>query len=304
MDRRQFLTSTTSMFAVPLMRPFLDLGRRIVLLNRYYPDLKVHFQGRRPTCTAHAAAIAVEILNRIEHALFDAPSPREIRVAYLYEKSKMRGGGAAVKDVVDVLLRGFPFSTNTRARIKTAQEVTSWDKAADAVKSLQPVIISSRVGFNNDTDDEGFIRPIDNDSAHAWCLLGVDDRFYRPGGLLLSSWGETWPQGPTRHNQPKGSAWVDASVIDKMVSKYGKSYAISDLEEVESTKSTHYLFYTADWCSVCQKMKPIIAQFPEIKGIEGSTISPIPQLRKIVDDEVVATLIGFQTKEKVEEFVR
>jgi hypothetical protein len=61
------------------------------------------------------------------------------------------------------------------------------------------------------------------------CMLfcGVDDEFGRPGLLCVNSWGDTgWISGPTRHDQPGGSFWVDAETCDSMLGE-GDSFAIS-----------------------------------------------------------------------------
>lgn len=290
-------------------------------------DVQAHYQGKNPDCTAHACAVAVEVLNAIEHVLFDAPAPRKVRVAYLHNKATMRGQeGAAVEDAIKVLKKGFlwrtaPYTYNPRkrdwpdpdARIKTAQRITSFAQAANAIKSLQPVIISSSVAFRGATlDKDGFISTNGKDWAHAWCMLGVDDRYKRPGGLLLSSWGPNWPTVSTsslfRHDQPKGSAWVDASVLDKMLSRYGKSYAISDLQELGTRKQEtgrRVLFYSSPNCGPCQQYKPIIAKFPEIVIREANhNVSPVPQVWIIENGQVTRTLVGLKTKNELMEFLQ
>ncbi len=321
MDRRQFLSLAT----VPCYRPIFDFGQRVVLLHKY-TDIEAHFQGRNPDCTAHASAVAVEVLNAIEHILFNAPLPRKVRVAYLHNKATMPGQeGAAVEDAIAVLKKGFlwrtePYKYNPRkrdwpspdARIKTAQRITSFAQAANAIKSLQPIIISSSVSFKGARlDEDGFIRPSRKSNwGHAWCMIGVDDRFRRPGGLLLSSWGPNWPEGVgSRHNQPRGSAWVDASVLDQMLSRYGKSYAISDLEVLpqRGNKGTdrRIIFYSSPTCQPCQIYKPVIAKFPEIITREANhSVSPVPQVWIIKNGQVVDTLVGLQTESKLRAFLQ
>ncbi len=320
MDRRQFLAAIT----LPLARPIFDFDQRVVLLQKY-TYIKAHYQGAAPDCTAHAAAMAVEILNAIEHALFDAPAPRSVRVAYLHNKATMpREEGAAVEDVIKVLKKGFlwraagaPYKYTPRkkdwpkpdARIKTAQRITSFNEAANAIKSLQPVIISSRVAFKGAVlDKDGFIEPNGNKWAHAWCMIGVDDRYKRPGGLLLSSWGPNWPTDSAlrnRHNQPRGSAWVDATVLDRMLSTYGKSYAISDLQIItRETSNRRVIFYSSPTCQPCQRYKPIIAKFPEIETREANhNVSPVPQVWIIEDGQVIDTLVGLHTENKLKSFL-
>ena len=46
-------------------------------------------------------------------------------------------------------------------------------------------------------------------------------------GLFINSWGTEWVEGPTRLDQPVGSFWADAEVIDSMLS-YEDSFALSN----------------------------------------------------------------------------
>jgi len=58
-------------------------------------------------------------------------------------------------------------------------------------------------------------------------LAGIDDTGKRPGGLFINSWGTDWIKGPTRLDQPLGSFWADAKVIDAMLA-YEDSFALSN----------------------------------------------------------------------------
>jgi hypothetical protein len=60
-------------------------------------------------------------------------------------------------------------------------------------------------------------------------FVAADDSFRRPGLLLVNSWGPSWISGPTRHDQPPGSFWVDADVVNRMLGMRD-SYAISGFE--------------------------------------------------------------------------
>lgn len=323
--RRAFLQKiTTFSVAIPILgRPILQIGPRVTLLTKYLP-FQAHQQGMVPDCTAHASALAVEVLNGIEYLLFDAPSPKEVDVSYLHAKGMVRDGdGAAVEDTVKILKKGFIWkqgeyrprnykkyinaSPKLDARIKTARQVSSWEEAANAVKSLQPVVVSANISFKNARlDNDGFIEPTGNKWGHAWCLVGIDDRYRRPGGLLVSSWGPTWPVGSgSRHNQPRGSAWVDAKTLDLMLSTYGKSYAISDLEILNGQENNRQvIYYCSPTCGPCQRYKPIIAKFPEIETKEtGHSVSPVPQVWIVENGQVVDTLVGLQTEETLRRFL-
>lgn len=112
--------------------------------------------------------------------------------------------------------------------VQTASLVKTWEKARDAIFNLQPVIIGSDVGFSGAVRDrDGFAKPSNKKWYHAWLLIGITDRG-RKGGCLMSSHGKNWVAGPKSYDQPDGSIWVDKEVLQKMVSKYGDSYAISN----------------------------------------------------------------------------
>ena len=59
-------------------------------------------------------------------------------------------------------------------------------------------------------------------------LSAVDDAFKRPGTLCQNSWGPNWISGPKRHNQPDGSFWIDADVLEKRILSQGDSWAYSN----------------------------------------------------------------------------
>ena len=104
----------------------------------------------------------------------------------------------------------------------------SWEEARDCVFNGYPVLLSSSQGFTTrgGRDKDGFLAPSRNSWMHSMCLAGIDDSTNRPGGLIINSWGSTWIDGPKRHNQPDGSFWADASVIDRMC-RQGDTIAIS-----------------------------------------------------------------------------
>ncbi len=104
--------------------------------------------------------------------------------------------------------------------------VNNWEEARDCIANGFPVVLCSGQGFrtNSGRDRDGFLTP-GGRWNHCLLLAGVDDKFSRPGGLIINSWGN-FVNGPKRHAQPDGSFWVDASVIDRIV-KQGDSIAIS-----------------------------------------------------------------------------
>lgn len=117
-----------------------------------------------------------------------------------------------------------------------ATQIHNWNEARDAIRNLCPIIIGSTVGFNHvKRDKDGFAKP-SGKWAHAWLLIGIDDRSKRPGGCLMNSFGDNWARGPRRYRQPKGSIWVDKSIIDKMIKQYGDSFALCQLSGLKPVR--------------------------------------------------------------------
>jgi hypothetical protein len=113
--------------------------------------------------------------------------------------------------------------------VQTVTLVNSWVEVRDAVANGYPVTMCSNIGFNTNRgrDREGFLVPGRQPWYHCMLIAGIDDSDKRPGGLIINSWGTDWISGPTRLNQPAGSFWADASVIDRAM-KQGDSVAISN----------------------------------------------------------------------------
>lgn len=110
--------------------------------------------------------------------------------------------------------------------VKTSALVRTWAECRDAVANGYPVTMCSNIGFNTVRDSEGFLHRGRRPWYHAMTIIGVDDAYRRPGALVQNSWGPNWVTGPTRHGQPKGSFWCDASVIDAAMQQ-GDSVALS-----------------------------------------------------------------------------
>jgi len=107
-----------------------------------------------------------------------------------------------------------------------AKLITSWTMLRAAITSRHPVIFCARMGADNsERDKEGFLNPSGR-WAHAWLVAGIDDEYKRPGALLINSHGSGWGSGPKRHDQPNGSVWVDAAVLDKHLKAFRDSYAL------------------------------------------------------------------------------
>ena len=107
----------------------------------------------------------------------------------------------------------------------TVSQVRSYDEVRDLIANGYAVTIASSQGFSSRRDSDGFAKPYGT-WHHQMCILGVDDSYRRPGVLVQNSWGK-WNGGPKRNNQPDGSFWVDADVIEKRIFKTGDCCAYS-----------------------------------------------------------------------------
>ena len=125
--------------------------------------------------------------------------------------------GGGVPDELEPLAKEHP--------VKTITLVTSWEQARDALYNGYPIAVCSSYGFDSDRDSQGFAEH-NTIWYHSMALAGMDDTNKRPGGLFINSWGD-WIKGPTRLDQPSGSFWVDAGVIDEML-KQEDSFALSN----------------------------------------------------------------------------
>lgn len=63
-------------------------------------------------------------------------------------------------------------------------------------------------------------------SHNCMMLIAFDDTYSRPGCLCVNSWGPSWISGSKRHEQPEGSFWMDADIVERIV-RQGDSWAIS-----------------------------------------------------------------------------
>lgn len=113
--------------------------------------------------------------------------------------------------------------------IRNVTLVRNFREAAAAIASGYPVPVCSGQGFSSRRDAAGFSAPRGSWS-HCMCFIGVRYDGGRPGLLCLNSWGPSWIGGPKwPEDQPDGSFWVDARVVDSMLSG-GDSFAVSGYE--------------------------------------------------------------------------
>lgn len=100
--------------------------------------------------------------------------------------------------------------------VRTTSLISTYEEARDAIANGYAIAVSSTVGFQAKRDRDGFARA-EGKWPHCMCFGGVDDSSGRPGLLCINSWGPSWISGPTRLDQPAGSFWVDADVVNAML---------------------------------------------------------------------------------------
>lgn len=130
---------------------------------------------------------------------------------------KLGGPRAGVPDDLEPKAREHP--------VKTRSLVRNYAEARDAIANGYPVAVCSNRGFASKRDAKGFARPSGR-WEHCMVWIAVDDEDGRPGILDQNSWPPGWISGPTRHDQPEGSFWIDADDCDYMLAQ-NDSFAIS-----------------------------------------------------------------------------
>lgn len=118
--------------------------------------------------------------------------------------------------------------------IQTVSQVYTYEEVRDLIANGYAVSICSNQGFSNKRDKDGFASP-QGSWAHCMSILGVDDNFKRPGVLIQNSWG-VWNSGPKRHDQPDGSFWCDADVLERNILSRKDSWAFSGYEGYKPQK--------------------------------------------------------------------
>lgn len=132
--------------------------------------------------------------------------------------------------------QGVPVGLEKLAKLHPVKDYISVDSYAecrDLIYRGCPVIVGSSIGFGEGKrtrDSDGFLnRPRrlfwQSTWNHSMVIIGVCDEG-RKGCLILNSWGPNWVVGPKRFgDEPEGSFWADARIIDQMV-KQGDSFAL------------------------------------------------------------------------------
>lgn len=249
---------------------------KVVLLYKYIEKiLKQSLPAHKQTgsdCTSQAAGLGIDFIQAIQAILCKDRWISKVATEMLHIGSrkligKRVSGGVTIDESIDFLTKwgvlfrkkykNYDFRKynykNCKQLIRNnipewllkeckkhllleSVKIKNWNDARDAIRNLCPIVIGSKVGFDNAKRDiDGFAKP-KGIWAHAWLLIAIDDRYKRPGGCLMNSHGDNWVKGPRRHKQPKGSIWVDQSVINEMISKYKDSFALVRLGGLKPIK--------------------------------------------------------------------
>lgn len=110
--------------------------------------------------------------------------------------------------------------------VKMVSQVSNFKDAAALIQNGRPVIVCSNRGFTMQRDSQGFCKP-QGVWQHGMCFISV--RWDRPGLLCNQNWGPNCPTGPVYKAQPDNTFWVDASVVDYMLSQKD-SYSGTELD--------------------------------------------------------------------------
>lgn len=109
--------------------------------------------------------------------------------------------------------------------IQITSQVSSYEQARDLIANGYPITVCSNLGFSNQRDKNGVSKP-SGSWAHCMCIIGVWDDGNIRRLLIQNSWG-VWNGGPKTHNQPDGSFWVEADIVEKYMFSQNDSWAFS-----------------------------------------------------------------------------
>ncbi|NDF13222.1 MAG: hypothetical protein EB060_10480 [Proteobacteria bacterium] len=113
--------------------------------------------------------------------------------------------------------------------VQSVAQVTSWQQVRNALINGYPVTVASNQGFTmrgKISNNKLWLTP-SGQWAHQMCIIGYDNQ-PEPCFCILNSWGPD-AHGKPADNDPPGSFWTTAKVVDRMV-KQGDSFAISSFK--------------------------------------------------------------------------
>lgn len=125
---------------------------------------------------------------------------------------------------------GVPAALEAEAKtnpILRALQVHTWEEMRDGIAAGGVGVLCCNSLFSCDRDSDGFSK-VDGSGGHATPVIGIDDDYKRPGGLVdYRSWGN-FGSGPKRHDQPDSTTWVDAEKLNKLIGDYDDSWVFFD----------------------------------------------------------------------------
>lgn len=117
--------------------------------------------------------------------------------------------------------RGVPAEIKTTAaqfKVGATTLVTTVDEMDAALANLYPCAGGFSQGFSMHRDQDGVCRQ-QGRWGHEECCAGRRTRNGRRQYLLLQSWGDQAPDGPTTDDQPLFSFWIDESAMADILSQ-------------------------------------------------------------------------------------
>lgn len=121
-------------------------------------------------------------------------------------------------------------------QVATISLIQSVEELRDAIYNGYGVAVGSNFGFSNTRDKNG-ISFVSGRWNHCMCFGAMDDtldRYPETLFLILNSWGE-WNAGPRVLDQPIGSLWTPASIVEKMI-KQKQTWVLGNVKGFPSKK--------------------------------------------------------------------
>lgn len=116
--------------------------------------------------------------------------------------------------------------------IKSAVKINSWAELVAAITNGYPCTVASNQGFSMEAGSDGFHRAQGN-WGHQMCIMGVDDEYANPYGLILNSWGDAMGHlksfDTPSEDIPIGVIRAHKNTIEDMISA-GETFAYSNFD--------------------------------------------------------------------------
>lgn len=128
----------------------------------------------------------------------------------------------------------------SKHRIRTISLVKTYAEVRDAIANGYGVYVCSSTGMSNKRDKYGFSVP-SGKWGHCMAVTAVDDVGVgmpnRCSSVLVqNSWPVNWISGPTRLDQPPGSFWITADILESEFLAQGDSFVLSDYQGYPAKK--------------------------------------------------------------------